>query len=104
MNSSFITPRLSVYKGDALDRGDYQDLKLTEQAMKIIKMIFKSHGTPRLAFYKKGALQMQSMGLAVEIEILGSEQVALYGLHGPRPCPSEGHRVGAEKARYCGMD
>ena len=47
---------------------------------------------------------MQSMGRAVEGEILGSEHVALYGLDGPRPCRSEGHRVGAEKARYCGMD
>ena len=30
-------------KGDALDRGNYRGLKLTEQAMKILKRILKNY-------------------------------------------------------------
>ena len=36
------TVSLSFYKGNALDRGNYRELKLTEQAMKILETIFDS--------------------------------------------------------------
>ena len=51
-------------KGDALDRGNYQGLKLTEQAMKILERIVGGlirQTTPSLALSQEEALQMQSL-------------------------------------------
>ena len=55
-------------KGDALDRGNYRGLKLTEQAMKILERIVDGLirqwcllTTPSLALSQEEALQMQSL-------------------------------------------
>ena len=55
-------------KGDALDKGNYQDLKLTEQAMKVLERIVDglirqvvSIAPPSLALSQEEALQMQSL-------------------------------------------
>ena len=102
-------------KGDALDRGNYRGLKLTEQAMKILERIVDGlirqvvsiddsqfgfvpgRGTTDAIFVVR---QLQEKYLAVNKR--------LYGLRGPResiwPCPSEGYLVGPEKARHWGMD
>ena len=50
-------------KGDALDRGNYRGLKLTEQAMKILERIDRwcLLRTPSLALSQEEALQMQSL-------------------------------------------
>ena len=45
-------------KGDALERGNYCDLKLTEQVMKILERIAM---IPSLALSQVGALQTQSL-------------------------------------------
>ena len=55
-------------KGDALDKGNYRGLKLTEQAMKVLERIVDglirqvvSIAPPSLALYQEEALQMQSL-------------------------------------------
>ena len=55
-------------KGDALDRGNYRGLKLTEHAMKILERIIDGLirpwcllTTPSLALSQEEALQMQSL-------------------------------------------
>ena len=81
-------------KGDALDRGNYQGLKLTEQAMKILERIVDGlirqvvsiedsqlgfvpgRGTTDAIFVVRQA--------AAAGKIPSSEQEALYGLRGPR--------------------
>ena len=70
-------------KGDALDRGNYRGLKLTEQAMKILERIVDGLIRQVVSIEvlsQEEALQMQSAAG----EIPSSEQEALYGHRGPR--------------------
>ena len=64
-------------KGDALDRGNYRGLKLTEQAMKILERIVD--GLIRQRHYRCNLCGPTAAG-----EIPSSEQEAFYGLRGPR--------------------
>ena len=74
-------------KGDALDRGNYRGLKLTEQAMKILERIVDglirqvvSIDDSLFGFVPgRGTTDAAAAG-----EIPSSEQEALYGLCGPR--------------------
>ena len=56
-----------LYKGDALDRGDYRGLKLTEQVMKVLERIADSlirqcqSTIPSLASSQAEAQQTQSL-------------------------------------------
>ena len=74
-------------KGDALDRGNYRGLKLTEQAMKILERIVDglirkvvSIDDSQFGFVHRFNL----CGPADAGEMPSSEQEALYGLRGPR--------------------
>ena len=88
---SFI---VCVYKGkgDALDRGNYRGLKVTEQAMKILERIVNglirqvvSIDDSQFGFFPgRGTTECNLCGPTAAGEIPGSEQAALYGLCGPR--------------------
>ena len=104
-------------KGDALERGNYRGLKLTEQVMKVLERIVDSlirHSVcwcqsmiPSLALSQAEAQQMQSL-------LTGSSKRSIYcqqTLHGFRrpgegiwSSTSEGHLVGAEKTWCGGVD
>ena len=80
-------------KGDALDRGNYRGLKLTEQAMKILERIVDglirqvvSIGRPLPIWLcpRKRHYKCNLCGPTAAGEIPSSEQEALYGLRGPR--------------------
>ena len=88
---SFI---VCVYKGkgDALDRGNYRVLKVTEQAMKILERIVNglirqvvSIDDSQFGFFPgRGNTECNLCGPTAAGEIPGSKQAALYGLRGPR--------------------
>ena len=79
-------------KGDALERGNYRGLKLTEQAMKILERIVDglirqvvSIDDSQFGFCpRKRHYRCNLCGPAAAGEIPSSEQEALYGLRGPR--------------------
>ena len=82
--SSFI---VCLYKGkdDALDRGNYRGLKLTKQAMKILKRIVNSLIRQVVSIDDSQFCFVQGKGTTDAIfvvrEISSNEQEALYGLH-----------------------
>ena len=69
-------------KGDALDRGNYRGLKLTEQAMKILERIVD--GLIRQVVSIDDSQFGFVPGRGTTDAIPSSEQEALYGLRGPR--------------------
>ena len=79
-------------KGDALDRGNYRGLKLTEQAMKIlerivgglIRQVVSIDDSQFWLCPRKRHYRCNLCGPAAAGEIPSSEQEALYGLRGPR--------------------
>ena len=79
-------------KGDALDRGNYRGLKLTEQAMKILERIVDglirqvvSIDDSQFGFVPgRGTTDAIFVVRQLQENLPSSEQEALYGLRGPR--------------------
>ena len=103
-------------KGDALDRVNYQGLKLTKQAMKIQERIVDglirqvvSIDVSRYSFISgRGATDTIFVVRQLQEKYLAVNKRIYMAFLGPRECIwqclSEGYLVGPEKARCWGMD
>ena len=109
--SSFIV-YLYKGKGDALERGNYRSLKLTEQVMKVLEDCGQPHQTvgvhwqfPVWLHPRQRHNRCNLCCQAAAREVASCQQETLHGFCRPRESvwssASEGHLVGAEKT-WCG--